>query len=105
MASRAAPRILEAAKPYSRVVRDLRRGRSAVARKFAPRPNAGWIGALVTRLTLISAIAGLAWPARQSKKKWHLIGFAACAMVFFAFLFQDGTFLNRMEESAQQITS
>jgi hypothetical protein len=70
-----------------------------------PDPNAGWIGALVTRLTLISAIVGLAWLAWQPQKKWHLVGFAACAMVFFAFLFQDGTFLNRMEESAQQITA
>jgi hypothetical protein len=65
----------------------------------------GWIGALVTRLTLITAIVGLAWLAWQPPKKWHLFGFAACAMVFFAFLFQDGSFLNRMVENAQQITS
>jgi hypothetical protein len=68
-------------------------------------PSGGWIGALVTRLTLISAIVGLCWLAWQPQKKWHLLGFAACAVAFFSFLFQDGAFLNRMEESAQQITS
>jgi hypothetical protein len=68
-------------------------------------PAGGWIGALVTRLTLISAIFGLCWLAWQPQKKWHLFGFGACAIVFFTFLFQDGGFLNRMEQSAQQITS
>jgi hypothetical protein len=68
-------------------------------------PSGGWIGALVTRLTLISAIVGLCWLAWQPPKKWHLLGFAACAVAFFGFLFQDGAFLNRMEESAQRITS
>jgi hypothetical protein len=68
-------------------------------------PTAGWIGALVTRLTLISAIFGLCWLAWQPQKKWHLLGFVACAGVFFTFLWQDGRFLNRMEENAQQITS
>jgi hypothetical protein len=68
-------------------------------------PAGGWIGALVTRLTLISAIVGLGWLAWQPQRKWHLLGFAACAAAFFSFLYQDGGFLNRMEESAQQITS
>jgi len=70
-----------------------------------PDPNAGWIGALVTRLTLITAIVGLSWLAWQPQKKWHLAGFTVCALVFFSFLFQDGSFLNRLEENAQQITS
>jgi len=70
-----------------------------------PDPNAGWIGALVTRLTLISAIVGLVWLAWQPPKKWHLAGFAVSAIVFFSFLFQDGSFLNRLEGNAQQITS
>jgi hypothetical protein len=67
-------------------------------------PNGGWIGALVTRLTLISAIVGLGWLAWQPQKKWHLLGFAACSAAFFSLLFQDSAFLNRMEENARQIT-
>jgi len=67
--------------------------------------SGGWIGALVTRLTLISAIVGLGWLAWQPRKKWHLLGFAACAVAFFGLLFQDSGFLNRMEENARQITS
>jgi hypothetical protein len=70
-----------------------------------PDPTAGWIGALVSRLTIITAIVGLGWLAWQPPKKWHLFGFAACALLFFTLLFQDGSFLNRLEENAQQITS
>ena len=71
-----------------------------LAENLTLEPAGGWIGALVTRLTLISAIVGLSWLAWQPKK-----GGTSSAMVFFALLFQDGSFLNRMEENAQQITS
>jgi hypothetical protein len=70
-----------------------------------PDPNAGWIGALVSRLTLITAIVGLSWLAWQPPKKWHFFGFGACALFFFTLLFQDASFLNRLERNAQQITS
>lgn len=66
-------------------------------------PTKGWIGALVTRLTLVSAILGLCWLASLPLRYWHLLSCSAIALVFFLFLYQDTAFLNRMEASTEQI--
>jgi hypothetical protein len=66
---------------------------------------AGWIGLLVSRLTTITAVLGLCVMACLQPRKWHLAGFAACAAVFFSFLYQDTAMLNRMEEQAEGIVS
>ena len=67
-------------------------------------PTGGWIGALVTRLTLVSAILGMSWLASLPARSWHLLISAACAVVFFIFIYQDTSFLNRMEASAERAT-
>ena len=67
-------------------------------------PTGGWIGALVTRLTLVSAVLGLCWLASLPGRSWHLLVSAACAIVFFIFIYQDTGFLNRMETSAERAT-
>jgi hypothetical protein len=67
-------------------------------------PTGGWIGALVTRLTLISAILFLCWLASLPGRSWHLIVSGLCAIVFFTFIYQDTAFLSRMEDSAEQVT-
>src|SRR6266851_3249551 len=64
----------------------------------------GWIGLLSSRLTTISAIFGLSLLAYLKPRKWHLGGFAVCAVVFFAFLYQDTGWLNRLEANAEKLT-
>jgi hypothetical protein len=68
-------------------------------------PNGGWIGALVTRLTLINAMIGLCWLASLPARSWYLSVSAVAAAVFFTFIYQDTAFLSRMEASADHATS
>ena len=68
-----------------------------------PSVNAGWIGLLGSRLTTISAILGLCILAGLKPRKWHLAGFVLCAMVFFAFLYQDTGWLNQLEANAEKL--
>jgi hypothetical protein len=67
-------------------------------------PTGGWIGALVTRLTLVSALFGFCWLALLPRRKWHLFFSLACGAVFFTFLYQDTAFLNRMEAGTESVT-
>jgi hypothetical protein len=64
---------------------------------------AGWIGLLVSRITTISAILGLAVFACLRPRKWILAGFLATAAVFFGFLFHDTATLNRIEANASRV--
>lgn len=66
--------------------------------------NAGWIGALATRLTLVTAIFGLCWFASLPLRSWHLVLSSVIAVVFFTFIYQDTAFLNRMEANTEKIT-
>jgi hypothetical protein len=70
-----------------------------------PSITGGWIGLLASRLTAISAIFGLCLLACLKPRKWHLAGFAACAIVFFSFLYQDTLRLNRLESDAEALVS
>jgi len=70
-----------------------------------PVPDAGWIGLLVTRLTIISAIFGLCVIATVRPRWWHAAGFTVLAAVFFAFLWQDTAFVNRLETNAEKVAS
>jgi hypothetical protein len=63
----------------------------------------GWIGLLGSRLTTISAILGLCFLGCLKPRRWHLVGFGVCAVVFFAFLYQDTGWLNRLEANAQKL--
>ncbi len=67
-------------------------------------PTGGWIGALTTRLTLVTAIFALCWLAALPPRPWHLLSYSAVAVVFFTFLYQDTAFINRMEASAERVT-
>jgi hypothetical protein len=64
-------------------------------------PENGWIGLLVSRLTVVSAIFGLAVLACMKPRKWHLAGFALLACAFFVFLHEDTGFINEMERNAE----
>jgi hypothetical protein len=70
-----------------------------------PSPDAGWIGLLGSRLTTVSAIFGLCVLGALKPRKWHLAGFGVCALIFFAFLYQDTGWLNRLEANAVGLTS
>lgn len=70
-----------------------------------PSITGGWIGLLASRLTTITAIFGLCLMSCLKPRKWHLAGFGACAIVFFAFLYQDTLVLNRMESAAERLVS
>jgi len=68
-----------------------------------PSVNSGWIGLLGSRLTTISAILGICILAGLKPRKWHLAGFGLCAMLFFAFLYQDTGWLNYLEANAEKL--
>jgi hypothetical protein len=65
----------------------------------------GWIGLLGSRLTSISAIFGLCLIGHLKPGKWHLAGFGVCAIVFFAFYYQDTGWLNRLEANAEKLVA
>ncbi len=65
----------------------------------------GWIGLLGSRLTTISAIFGLCFLGYLKPRKWQLAGFTVCAIVFFAFLYQDTGWLNRLEANAEKLVA
>jgi hypothetical protein len=64
-----------------------------------------WIGLLVFRLTVISAVFGLCAVSCLSPRKWVLIAMAGCAAVFFAFLYVDTAVINRLELHAEELTT
>jgi hypothetical protein len=68
-------------------------------------PEVAWIGLLVSRLTTVSAIFGLAVLACLKSRKSHAIGFAALAAAFFVFLHDDAVYLNRIEANAESTLS
>lgn len=65
----------------------------------------GWIGLLVSRLTMIAAIFGLCLLALLKPRRWHLLGFACIGVVYFAFFYQDTLWLNRLEANAETTVS
>jgi hypothetical protein len=58
---------------------------------------------LTPRVTSLSAISLICVLATMHPKKWHLVGFSAIAIVFFAFLYQDTRALNRMEQQIERL--
>ncbi len=64
---------------------------------------AAWIGLLVSRLTTISAIFGLCVLGTIKWRRWPAAGFAALAVVYFVFLFQDQRKLNQAERNAENV--
>ncbi len=66
-----------------------------------PSANSGWIGLLVSRLTVITAIFGLCVLASLRPRIWQFAGFSALALVYFSFLYADTGWLNRLESNAE----
>jgi hypothetical protein len=64
----------------------------------------GWIGLLVSRLTIITAIFTLCFLGSLSPQKWHLAALAPCALLFFIFIFQDTSLVARLEANAEKLT-
>jgi hypothetical protein len=62
---------------------------------------AGWIGLLVSRLTVITAIFGLSVLCVLPLQKWQAAGFGLLAAAFFVFLYLDTGKVARMEASAE----
>jgi hypothetical protein len=69
-----------------------------------PDHQGGWVGAVAARLTLMVAIFAIAWLATLPRQKWQLIAYAAVASVFSLLLYQDSSYLNRMEANTEQLT-
>jgi hypothetical protein len=56
-----------------------------------------------SRFSSITAILGLCVLGCVTPRKWHLVAFAACAVVFFAWMYQDTGRVNGMEEQAENL--
>jgi len=67
-------------------------------------PDSGWIGLLVSRLSLITATLALCLLGSLRPQKWHPAASAGCALVFFAFVYQDTGFVDRLERNAEALT-
>ena len=80
-------------------------GTALLPENLRPSPDGGWIGVVGSRLTTISAIFGLCVLGLLKPRKWHLAGFCACAAAFFAFLYEDTGWLNRLEANAENLVS
>jgi hypothetical protein len=77
---------------------------SLLPENLRPNENAGWIGLLVTRLTLVSAIFIFCWLGTLRPRKWHFVALAACAVAYFTFVYRDTRLANQLEENAGRIT-
>jgi len=77
---------------------------SLLPENLRPDENAGWIGLLVTRLTLISAIFIFCWLGTLRPRKWHFIAVAGCAAVYFTFVYRDTQLASQLEDNAERIT-
>jgi hypothetical protein len=77
---------------------------SLLPENLRPDENAGWIGLLVTRLTLVGAIFIFCWLGTLRPRKWHFIALGACAAVYFTFIYRDTRLSNKLEENAERIT-
>jgi len=77
---------------------------SLLPENLHPNQGAGWIGLLVSRLTLITAICVLCLLGSLTPQKWHLAALSLCALLFFVFLYQDTSLVARLEANAEKLT-
>jgi len=66
-------------------------------------PENGWMGLLVSRLTIVSALFGLSVLGCLKPRRWQLAGFLILAGAFFVFLYDDTAYLNQIERSAEEL--
>ncbi len=62
---------------------------------------AGWVGLLVSRLTLVTAVFGLLLLASLGLPRWSAGGTGVIVAIFFVFLYRDTGRLDRMEANAR----
>jgi hypothetical protein len=60
---------------------------------------------LTQRFTCIAAILACTLLGVMKPRKWHLIGFAGIAAIYFSFLYKDTSRLTRIEQQAEQLVS
>ena len=68
-------------------------------------PPTATLALLTERLTSVSAALLCCVLGAMRPSKWHLVGSAAIAAVFFSFIYQDTATVNRMEEQVGQLVS
>jgi hypothetical protein len=68
-------------------------------------PSSAWIGLLVSRLTIISAIFGLCILSTMRPSKLAALATLACSIFFFTLLYRDTATLNRLEANAESLTA
>jgi hypothetical protein len=68
-------------------------------------PYSAWIGLLVSRLTVISAIFALCILSSLWSNKPTAIAALVCSLFFFTLLYRDTATLNRLESRAESITA
>jgi hypothetical protein len=66
--------------------------------------GSGWIGLIVSRLTIITIIFALCFLGSLSPQKWHLAALSICGLVFFVFIYQDTALVDRLEANAEKFT-
>jgi hypothetical protein len=65
---------------------------------------AGWVGLLVSRLTLVTGVFGLLVLTSLRPPRWTWRGAAVIAAIYFGFLWQDTEKLDRLEANARTLT-
>jgi len=65
---------------------------------------AGWVGLLVSRMTLVTGVFGLLVLASLPRARWTRRGAAVIAVIYFSFLWQDTGKLDRLEANARTLT-
>jgi len=68
-------------------------------------PSSAWIGLLVSRLTIISAIFGLGILSALRPSKPTAVATLVCSIFFFTLLYRDTATLNRLEAHAESLTA
>ena len=68
-------------------------------------PSSVWIGLLVSRLTIISAIFGLCILSTLRPNKPAAVATLACSIFFFTLLYRDTATLNRLEAHAESLAT
>jgi hypothetical protein len=68
-------------------------------------PYSAWIGLLVSRLTVISAIFALCILSSLRPNKPAAVATLACSIFFFTLLYRDTATLNRLEANADSLTA
>jgi hypothetical protein len=77
---------------------------SLLPENLRPDQNAGWLGLLVTRLTLISAIFIFCWLGTLRPRLWHFLALAVLGAAYFTFVYRDTRLTNQLEENAGKLT-